>query len=318
MNKKIVIGVDVSKDELVVAWSDPSVQSKPVQNRMASINRWLKTLPATAALAMESTGSYHVPLFELAHRRGLTVYIVNPRDMRNYAKSLGVRGKTDQSDAEILARYVERESERLHPAILPTPAQKAVGSLLSGRTTASKARMMLRATGKTLPKATQKLMRDAVAAIDKLIDGIDHNMEQESSSEPDNHERMLRLRTVTGVGPVVSLGMSSILGRIPFKSSDSFVAYLGLDPRPHDSGMKRGRRRLTKRGPGWARRLLYISAMSAVRTESWKPVYERLRKKGLPSTSALVVIARKIARVIFSLWRYGGVYDPAKLNFRLT
>jgi len=62
--------------------------------------------------------------------------------------------------------------------------------------------------------------------MDKLIDGIDRDTERASASEPDNYQRTLRLRSVTGVGPVISLGMSAILGRLPFKSPDAFVAYL--------------------------------------------------------------------------------------------
>lgn len=88
----------------------------------------------------------------------------------------------------------------------------------------------------------------------------------------------------------------------------------GLDPRPCDSGKKRGTRHLSKRGPGELRRLLFNAAMSAAKTKVWKPFYERERAKGLASTAALICIARRLVRVAFALFRKNIHFDPTMIN----
>jgi transposase len=99
-----------------------------------------------------------------------------------------------------------------------------------------------------------------------------------------------------------------------FHSSDALIAFLGYDPRANDSGHHRGRRRLSKRGPAEMRRLLYAAAMAAARTKAWKPFYERDRARGLSSTEAIIVLARRLARTAFSIARHNTTFDPARLT----
>ncbi|MFO0323371.1 MAG: transposase, partial [Burkholderiales bacterium] len=108
------------------------------------------------------------------------------------------------------------------------------------------------------------------------------------------------------------------LERLPLKSADAFVAFTGLDPRPDESGRYRGKRRLSKRGPSELRRLLYVAAMSARKTKTWKPIYEHYRAKGLSSTASLVVIARRLARVAWSMYTNNTPFDPTRIKNALT
>ena len=104
----------------------------------------------------------------------------------------------------------------------------------------------------------------------------------------------------------------SVFERLGPCSADAVIAMTGFDPRPMDSGRKTGARRLSKRGPAELRRLLYVAAMSAARTSSWKPFYLAQRAKGLPTTAALVVLARKLVRVAFSLFKQQKLFDPLR------
>lgn len=88
--------------------------------------------------------------------------------------------------------------------------------------------------------------------------------------------------------------MMPLFGRMPLSRSDAAVAYVGLDPRASDSGQKRGRRRVSKRGPGELRRLLCNCAQAAAKTAVWKPYYQALRARKFSATQALVIIARKL------------------------
>lgn len=249
-HKPRFIGADIASRHVDVA-DYGQAKVLRVSNEPQALTRWLKTLPAGTVLAMESTGRYHLMLARLAHERGLQVYVINPRDVRYYAKGVGQRGKTDRLDAQLLARYVAHEHAQLHAWQPAAPELQRLDDLLRQRATLVRHREALR----------QSLSQDKAVA------------------------DMLK----------------SLLA--PFK---------GLDPRAMDSGNKRGVRRLSKRGNSELRRLLFNAAMSASRTATWQPVYQRELAKGLPSTAALIVLARKLVRVAFSLFKSGSFFDPSR------
>ena len=148
----------------------------------------------------------------------------------------------------------------------------------------------------------------------QLIARIDLRLQGLVEASPERRQHFTQLRTITGVGPVVGTALVNTLERLPVKSADAFVAFTGLDPRPDDSGQHRGKRRLSKRGPGELRRLLYLAALSAVKTKPWRSLYEHYRAKGLSTTAALVILARRIARTAWSIYTYKTEFDPARLT----
>ena len=107
------IGADVAKDEIVVASADASFPVRKIANQRATILTFLKDLPVGSRIGMESTGSYHELLADTAHKLGIVVYVLNPKDARHYAKAVGMRGKTDRVDAELIARMVAHEHDKL-------------------------------------------------------------------------------------------------------------------------------------------------------------------------------------------------------------
>ena len=121
-------------------------------------------------------------------------------------------------------------------------------------------------------------------------------------------------KSVPGIGPLTALALTTLYHRGHFENADQFVAFLGLDVRVRDSGRYRGRRKLTKRGDLEARRLLHNAAMAAARNPLFKARYEALLARGLSTTAAYVVIARKLARIAFALMRNGANFDPKHLN----
>ena len=112
--------------------------------------------------------------------------------------------------------------------------------------------------------------------------------------------------------------LATLLTRVGFANSDAVVAYSGLDPRPEDSGSKRGKRKLSKKGDPQLRRQLYLCAMAATRSALFRPMYEALKGRGLPSTAALVVLARKLLRIAFAVWKSGQAFEPSKLLINAT
>ena len=151
------------------------------------------------------------------------------------------------------------------------------------------------------------------ARFDQLLARIDQRLKALLEASPERKQRHAPAHD-RGVGPVVGAALVNTLERVPLKSADAFVAFTGLDPRPDDSGQHRGKRRLSKRGPAELRRLLYVAAMSEPRRSTWKPLFEHYRAKGLSTTAALVILARRIARTAWSIYTYKTDFDPARLT----
>jgi transposase len=304
------IGVDVAKDTIVVACTEGSLPVREVANQRTAVLAFLKGLPAGSRIGVESTGTYHELFAEAAHQLGFLVFLLNPKDTRHYAKAVGLRGKTDRVDAELIARMIAHEHTKLHAWIPPTPQQREIDRLIKRR-------------------ATLISLREAVAMSLHELDGFAADLKTLRTrfnlrvkalidASPERKQKFTRVCTITGVGPVVGTALVNTLERVPVKSADSFVAFTGLDPRPDDSGQHRGRRRLSIRGPAELRRLLYLAALSAAKTKTWRPLYDHYRAKGLSSTAALVILARRIARTAWSIYTYKTEFDPARLTNPLT
>jgi transposase len=295
---------DVSKRELVIAAYPGGGDVISVTNATVAITAWLDTLPASSVIAMEATGTYHRRLAALAHERGLVVYVINPRDVYYYARAMGARGKTDVTDARLLARYVAHEQAHLHRYVPPSPRSEQLTTLLERRALLVRTRQALKQSLAELP-ALDAEKHTALNALEALIKAIDRELAQLNGSDPPTTQLVTRLRTISGVGPLVATLLAALFQRFAFRHADALIAYVGLDPRPDESGQHHGRRRLSKRGhPEW-RRLLVAAAMSAARTQAWRDYVALQRAKALPATAVHVILARKLLRTAFALYKNG-------------
>ncbi len=311
------IGADVAKKAIAVACSEGSFPVREIANQRTAVLAFLKGLPAGSRIGVESTGIYHEVFAEVAHQLGFLVFVLNPKDTRHYAKAVGLRGKTDRVDAELIARMIAHEHTKLHAWIPPTPQHREIDRLIKRR---AKLISLREAVAMSLHEldgfaADLKALR---MRFNQLIARIDLRVKTLIDANPDRKQNFTRLCTISGVGPVVGSALVNTLERVPVKSADAFVAFTGLDPRPDDSGQHRGKRRLSKRGPAELRRLLYLAALSAVKTKPWRPLYEHYRARGLSSTATLVILARRIARTAWSIYTHKTEFDPGRLTKPLT
>lgn len=303
------VGIDVDKLKLNInVYGEEAVQS--IENQAQPIRQWLETLPANSRIGVESTSHYHELVARLAKAAGHQVFVLNPRDVRDYARGIGRRGKTDKVDARVIARYVAKEGDELHAYEPRTQEQQAMHVLQQQRgvlkSTATQLRQALTVRG-PLTQAYQPLMRELTQTLLK----VDRQIRSLLSENDRQWELFQRLMTVPGIGPVVAACLVHHLERWPLKHSDAWVACTGLDPRPSDSGQKIGRRRLSKRGPGALRQMLFMAAMSFARTDLGKPLYQHQRnQKQLSSTAAYNVLARLLARLAWALRKSGKDFDP--------
>lgn len=312
------IGVDVAKDAVVVACAAQSFPVHSIANQRTPLRAWLKSLPAGSRIGLEATGSYHELLADLAHAQGHTVFLLNPLDTRHYARAMGNRAKTDRVDAALIARLIAQEYARLRSYTPPTANQRQLDRLLRRRAKIVRIKSSLKLTMLNLGGFAAEL-KAVLCKLDALIARIDAAMSAIAEASPPYGEAQQRLQSIVGIGPVVGMALTNTLERVPFRNADAFIAFTGFDPRANDSGHKTGRRRLSKRGSGELRRLLFNAAMSAAKTRVWRPIYEHYRtQQGWSTTAALVILARKIARAAWSIHHYHSTFNPERITKCLT
>jgi transposase len=309
-DNRTVFGVDSSQAAYVIAQYGVDGVMR-VNNELSAVAAWLHSIAMGSIIAIEATGAYHKLLASLAHASGMQVYVINPYSLKHYAKGVGQRGKTDPSDAQTIARYAQHELAKLIVWQPPSAESDKLAQLLQRRDRLVAAKKML--SQSLAGVAALKLQRQSLtASLKRMIANIELLMRAELARAPALAQLHRRLCTIVGVGFVVAMQLVVALTRVRFKRVDSFIAYTGLDPQPDDSGKRRGRRILTKHGHKLLRHLLYTAGMAAARSKLFKPTYLALRARGLQSTEAMVILARKIGRIAFALYRSGEVFDPQK------
>jgi len=314
----VIFGADVGSTEIVIACADPNQAVRTIANNQKAIEAWLKLLPKDAVIGMEATGRYHELLADGAARRGHRVYVINPKRLSEYAKGVGQRGKTDPLDARVIARYVARETDKLHPYTVPTATQRTLRDLLSQRANVVRHRgaiqQCLRAMASNGNAALRAAQQTAQQGLRALIAEIDAQLKAIVMANRALESKRVLLHTIPGIGPLNSVALTHRFDRTPFANSDAVVAAYGIDPRPKDSGKKNGKRCLTKQGNAEDRRLIYLAAQSAVKTKLFKPLYQALRAKGFASTEAILIVARKLLRIAFAVWTTNKPFNPEKLG----
>ncbi|WP_055006421.1 IS110 family transposase, partial [Pseudomonas syringae group genomosp. 7] len=223
-------------------------------------------------------------------------------------KGVGGRSKTDASDARLLARFLKNEGECLRPWTPPPAVYGKLQSLLRRRASLIQAKTSL-----TQSWANDASLKASFAAFLKSIERLDLLVKKklkDALREAGLLEQVARCQAVEGIGFLTATALVMAYSRGDFNSSDSYIAFLGMDLRVTDSGQKNGRRSLTKRGCSEIRRLLHNAAMSASRTSAWKEFYNHHRSRGKATTEVLVMLARKLARVAFALMKNQSEYQP--------
>jgi transposase len=307
----VILGADVSKDWLDLnCFGEPAVMR--IDNTQAAIDAFLQPYRG-AAIAVEATNRYHELLVARARRRGLIVYLISGYELKHYAAAIRRRMRTDSIDAQLLSRYLAHEREALVPYQPKSRELTRLAQLLKRRSLLVKQNEQRRQSFRDVPtlRAIERTLaqqhRRAIALIDRQLKTL--------SRELGWNNELARLNAVPGFGPLSSYALLLAYRSGRFVHHDPFVAYLGLDVRAKDSGKHIGKRKLTKRGDGEYRRLLYCAAMAVVRCQSYfKARYQALTQRGLAKTAALVVIARQLAKLAFHLLNKQTDFDPTRLK----
>ena len=303
-------GADVDSRFIQINCHGESAVHK-IENSPRAIRAWLKSITGPARLAVEATGDYYFELVDQAHKVGLTVYVVNPRAIFQYRESVGQRAKNDRRDACLIARYVDREHDELRPYTPLSARQRRVWRLLKRRATLVGSRQQLQQSLAGITGLRDPLGQ-ALSKIDTLIALIEKKIET-LLKELNLWELVECCASVQGIGKITAMALVIAFDRGDFKSADAFVAFLGMDVRVRDSGKFTGQRKLTKKGDGEYRRLIFNAARAAGRF-GFKPYLDRFKDRGMKSTEAYVALGRKLIRIAFALMKNREQFDPNRLE----
>jgi len=315
-----MLGIDVSKEQLACALFDRSAErfrwERAVPNTAAGVRTLLRETPPEVPWVLEPTGRYGLTAARLARDAGRTVLLAPPRKAKAYLQSLGTRAKTDRLDARGLALFAatRTKAEALRPYPLKSEDVERLDQLLAARRGVATALTSLQQRVTELPHAAS-VLQEAVADLQARRAELDRQIAALTGKDS-AFPVATRLRKVPGVGPLTAAAAASRLTARDFADADAFVAFIGMDVGVIKSGKRAGERGLTKQGDADLRRLFYLAAASNVRssTSPFRKQYERELAKGLSKTAALNAVARKIARVCWSLVKHDAEYDPLRVH----
>ena len=270
------IGVDVSKNKLDIASADgQSVIA--VGNNKQEINAWIKTLNEIAAtiVVMEATGGYESLLVSLLHQHHIALAVVNPRQVRDFAKGIGCDAKTDRIDTGVLARFAE--VVRPAPQAAQSNEEAKLGALVERR------RQLLDLINQEKNRFQQSIDRDVRSSIDTVLKGlkkqlkaIDERIAKAVAADQENARKVEILRSVKGLGPVAVSTFVAELPELGKLNRQQVAKLVGVAPINRDSGLSSGKRK-TSGGRSGVRRVLYMATLVATQfNPAIKKFYQHL------------------------------------------
>jgi transposase len=294
----VVVGIDIAKAHVDVVVLGAKLDAQRFDNLAeahSALAAALKPL-GVALVVMEATGGYEAALACALQAAGLPVAVVNPRQARDFAKSMGRLAKTDAVDARMLAELaavlVRRDDLERFLRPLADPQQQWLAALVTRRrqllTMMHSERQRLQIT----PAGLHPSIEAIVTAIKAQLDDIEHQMVSHVREHFAELDRLLQ--SASGIGPVASATLIAELPELGRLNRREIAALVGVAPMANDSGSTRGRRRI-QGGRFEVRRVLYMAALTASRhNPGIKAFYERLVAAGKLPKVALVACMRKL------------------------
>ena len=315
----IYVGIDVAKDQMDVAVR-PKDESWTVTNDDAGIRQLVSRLKALepALVLLESSGGFELPLVAALATEAVPVVVVNPRQVRDFARATGKLAKTDALDAEILAHFAEAVRPPVRP--LRDAETQILNSLVTRR---QQVMIMLVSERNRLGATTAAAVRPRIKAhigwLEMELSDLDESLRRTLRQSPVWREKDELLRTVPGVGEQVSLTLLAYLPELGTLNRRQIAALVGVAPFNRDSGTLRGKRTVWG-GRARVRAALFMGALVATRHNPViRDFYQRLLTSGKPKKLALTACMRKLLVILNSMlkhrssWRAPRARTPALL-----
>lgn len=310
-SEAIYVGIDVAKATLDVSVSgDPDVwQVLNADPDMDALCTRLSALRPTL-IVLEATGSYELRAAAALGAAGLPVAVVNPRQVRSYARSIGQLAKTDRIDARVLARF----AEAVHPEVRPLPDAdtRSLDALVTRRRQLVGMQVAEQTRLATAPAVTRKQIKAHLGWLRRQLAQLDSDIAGTVRRSPLFRAKDDLLQSVPGVGSATSRTLLALLPELGTLDHKQIAALVGVAPFNQDSGTLRGKRRIWG-GRARVRTALYMAALVGSRhNATLKNLYDRLRAAGKPPKVALVACMRKLIIILNAIVRDGRPWDPTR------
>jgi transposase len=303
------VGIDVSKAQLDVAVV-PTNERWQVANDEAGIQQLVErvALLQPERVVLEATGGYELPALAALACAAIAAVAVNPRQVRDFAKAIGQLAKTDRLDAHVLAQFAAVVKPTVRP--LPDAATRELAGVLARRRQLIEMRTAENNRLSMALEAVRPEIREHVRWLDKRISQLDHDLRDRLRASPLWREKDNLLRSVPGVGPVLSLTLLADVPELGTVSHRTLAALVGVAPFNRDSGARSGPRRIWG-GRAAVRAALYMAACTAARHNPViRALYQRLLASGKRKKVALVACMRKLLSICNAIvttgipWRF--------------
>lgn len=309
MRENVFVGIDVSKETLD-AGIIPAEDVKRFTNDddgCRELAAWLSTV-SPELIILESTGGLEMKAAGVLSSTGLPVVIVNPRQIRNFARALGKMAKTDSIDALVIARFAQAVKPTVRP--LKDDHTLELKALVTRRRQLTE---MLVAEQNRINGAHQRVKNSIIATISWIKNQIEETDKDISASISNNdiwRDKEAILTSVKGVGPVLSASLLCLLPELGTLCRKKISALVGVCPYNRDSGYYRGKRRISG-GRADIRSVLYMATLAATRYNPViKAFFEHLKQSGKLPKVALVACMRKLLTILNAMLKSSQKWNP--------
>ena len=293
-------GLDIAKATLDLHLQGQAASFAHDPPGCAAVLARLRAAGAPVQVICEATGGWERPIVAALHAAGQALSVVNPRQVRDFARGRGQRAKTDRIDAQMLAEFGAANTPAATPA--PSAAQAELAAWVTRR---AQLQAMLCAERTRqipgLPKPVAKDLAASVARLEKHLAKVTAHLAAMLAATPELAAKSTRLCTIQGVGPGTAATLLGHLPELGTLTGQTIAALAGLAPFNDDSGPRKGQRHIAG-GRASVRSALYMAAFNAIRYNPiLKPFYKRLRAAGKPFKVALIATARKLLTTLNTL-----------------
>lgn len=330
---KHILGIDIASETFVgsVVTNDPTPNNKSeaptfpnTSSGFSACVDWTNTLgvvPAETLVVVEATGVYWEALALFFHQHQFIVSVVNPAQVKYYAQSVLQRGKTDELDANLIARFGSTMNPRRWepPSALSEELQVLMRQRDAYLTMLTQERNRLHSYERSgfPPQRAIAVSKKTIAFLEQQIKELETNFKNTISGD-ENWKHMLELlQTIPGIGLVTAgVLLTETQALETFHSSKQLTAFAGIAPAPYTSGKTVYRRsRISKIGNPRIRKAFYMAALSSIRFNPiMKTFYERLVARGKSKKLSLVAVARKLLVMCFAVCKSNQPFQPNYLT----
>ncbi len=296
--QKVTIGIDVSKNKLDIYYL-PTKEHKVIVNQPRQIGQWLRTTLRQYTIeivALEPTGGYEKPLLQQLLKRELTIEYVHPNRLNNFQAVNGEVAKTDKIASSQLARYAADPQYR-HNLIKQGHVERTCHGELSSRI--KQLKQMIQMEKNRLEKPlynaqVKKSIRKHIKHLEKELKHLENQAEALIKEDATLNATYELIQTFKGAGKTTAQTLILDVPELGTLSKAKISSLIGLAPINRDSGKKQGQRYI-QGGRGHVRRVLYMTAMVAIRyNKTMRVFYDRMRSTGKPFKVAIVAVMRKL------------------------